>query len=755
MGNLKKVIRTVEEKCVKCYTCISVCPVKYCQDATGDAVHIDQNLCIGCGNCIKACTHNARVGIDDFEEFMTDVSNGKNIIAIVAPAAAANFPDKYLNLNGWLKSLGVKAIFDVSFGAELTIKSYIDHIVNNSPKAVIAQPCPAIVTFIEIYKPELIKYLAPADSPMLHTIKMAKRYYPEYNNHKVVIISPCYAKKREFDETGIGDYNITYKSIDKYLSENRISLSSYGREEFDNSPAERAVLFSTPGGLMRTAERDVPGITGKTRKIEGVEIIYHYLDRLDEMVDTGRAPLLIDCLNCEMGCNGGPGTLNQHKHFDEVEWLIEQRNKEMVELYKNKKNVENEKSINELIDDNWEAGLYARNYVDRSANYDVKMPDEGQLKEIYAQMMKYSDKDIYNCASCGYNSCEAMAVAIFNGLNVPENCHHYKEANLHKVSAEVEQNSQKLKAAVNDMTRSANRQLNYIDHIVGVIVEFRNTLENIRNALEVQDNKIKNSAQFIRKLSEGIDSVYKSADSMKVKAGEDAEKAQSGKDTVYMVFEKVNDINSRMNYISMEIEQVGTHTHNVSEMLKDIDTVAKQTNLLALNSAIEAARAGVHGKGFAVVADEVKKLAGRSEEVTKSITVVLDQINKYVSTSIQAVNDGKNITDQGSQLANEASAHLTEIIDSMGNINNMFREITGISAEQSGAAKSVLENSEQLTELSRKIKAQINKKVENVNSVLKAFNDLKKIARASKDAAKNLEAMSERMHNDVVKFSEN
>jgi iron only hydrogenase large subunit-like protein len=106
--------------------------------------------------------------------FLNYIKFNKDVVAIAAPAVAANFPDLYLNLNGWLKSLGVAAVFDVSFGAELTIKSYLEHQKENNPKAIIAQPCPAIVTYIEIYRPELVKYLAPADSPMLHTIKMIK-----------------------------------------------------------------------------------------------------------------------------------------------------------------------------------------------------------------------------------------------------------------------------------------------------------------------------------------------------------------------------------------------------------------------------------------------------------------------------------------------------------------------------------------------------------------------------------------------------
>src|ERR1035437_3854238 len=278
---LSKIIEVDKEQCVNCHRCIAVCPVKFCNDGSGEYVKLNENLCIGCGECLDACSHNARLIIDDFEFAIKALQNRERIVAIVAPAIAAVFPGQYLKFNGWLKSLGVAAIFDVSFGAELTIKSYLEHIKVNKPKAVISQPCPAIVTFIEIYHPELLSYLAPADSPMMHTIKLVKEFYPQYSSYNTILISPCAAKKREFDEVGLGDYNVTMKKLAEHISKNNINLSSYSEVPFDNDPAERAVLFSTPGGLLRTALRENPDVMSISRKIEGPKTIYHYLSHLE------------------------------------------------------------------------------------------------------------------------------------------------------------------------------------------------------------------------------------------------------------------------------------------------------------------------------------------------------------------------------------------------------------------------------------------------------------------------------------------
>ena len=365
MHKIVPVISVDKDKCLNCHRCISVCPAKFCNDGSGDYIKINSDLCLGCGHCIDACVHGARVGIDDFSDFLNDLSKKEKIIAIVAPAIAVSFKGKDKKINGWLKSIGVEAVFDVSFGAELTTKSYVEYIKNKNPKLVIAQPCPALVTYCQIYKPNLLKYLSPAGSPMAHTMQMIKEFYPQYKNHKIAVISPCYAKKREYNEIHLGDYNVTMRSIDSYFKARNINIASFKDEDYYNPPAERAVLYSTPGGLMRTAQRFVPGIENSIRKIEGYPHVMNYLDELDGELSQNKEPLfkLIDCLNCAEGCNGGAGTCTQGMTLDEKERYVEQRKADREKLWKTsdvKKG--NLKKLNSTIDKYWKPGIYDRKY---------------------------------------------------------------------------------------------------------------------------------------------------------------------------------------------------------------------------------------------------------------------------------------------------------------------------------------------------------------------------------------------------------
>ena len=493
--SLVKVINVDADKCQNCHACISVCPSKFCNDGSGDHVKINDDLCIGCGQCLVACTWGARTIVDDTDEFISDLKRGVPIVTVVAPAIAASFPNTYLNLNGWFKKEGVSANFDVSFGAELTIKSYLEHVKANSPKSVISQPCPAIVSYIELYKPELLDYLAPADSPMLHMVKMIKEFYPQYKDHKVAIISPCIAKKREFEETGYGDYNVTMTNLKEYFKKNSISLERYERLDYDNPQAERAVLFSTPGGLLETADRWSHGIRSKIRKIEGPHTIYEYLKDLNRDIAGLKAPLIIDCLNCEKGCNGGTGTDCKELSMDELESLINRRKELMQKRYFNGNDssdateVEKDEIIQErivgLIDEYWKPGLYDRAYVDRSNHKLIMNVPKKNLEEIYKSMLKEKPEDHKNCSACGYGNCEDMAIAIYNGLNKPGNCHYYQQKLL-------DINSDKRKAVVTEFQKliteefDSEKLLARFDPIIKAIegISFQTSLLSINASIE-------------------------------------------------------------------------------------------------------------------------------------------------------------------------------------------------------------------------------------------------------------------------------
>ncbi|MCK9331068.1 MAG: methyl-accepting chemotaxis protein [Candidatus Cloacimonetes bacterium] len=604
--NLSKVVYVDEEKCVNCHQCIAVCPVSLCNNGSLDFVTINDNLCIGCGRCVDACRHDARFLVDDSQRAFDDLKRGVKAIAVVAPAIAVSFPDNELKINTLLKNIGVEAVFDVSFGAELTIKSYLEYVKTKKPKLVIAQPCPAIVSYIEIYKPELLPYLAPADSPMLHTVKMVKEFYPQYKNHKVIIISPCVAKKREFIETSLGDYNLTIYRLEQYIEKNRININSLKETEYDSPPAERAVGFSAPGGLLLTAIREVPGIFPDVRKIEG-EMIYEYLDGLYEQLEKRHTPLIIDCLNCEKGCNGGPGTSNDKKHLDELEYYTKKRMQKQIDKY-NKLSEEEKDILRKNIDKYWKPGLYDRKYINLKSNNNLRQPNDQQLKEIYLKMNKTKPEDFKHCSSCGYNDCETMAIAIFNGLNKINNCHFYlqdKIKDTHKKHNEI----------VNQATAKIHDSLADIDK------------------LNVMLDDINNQSQSVVMLIQMLNEIYN--------------KFQDCSVTVYKENDNVNNLvhtskvaEEKIKTSSNEIIDIQKNIKNIFSITEIINDISSQTNLLALNAKIQAVHAGDFGKGFGVISDEIKILANSVSENANQIHDMIENVTQQIKIASQSSTDG-------------------------------------------------------------------------------------------------------------------
>ena len=434
---MKETIKNNHELCTGCNRCVRECPMEMAnityQDEAGNIkVKIDHTKCITCGRCVSACKHNARQYIDDTERFFDDLSSGVPISLIAAPAIHTNIPD-YKKLFTCLKKLGVNRIYDVSLGADICVWAHIRHIektdavfknhtkdhkddINAQMRQkdklhLITQPCPAIVSYCEMYRHDLLKYLSPVQSPMASIAIYMKKY--EGITDRIAALSPCIAKADEFEATGLTQYNVTFARLREYIENNKIEISSLEETGFDHYESAMGAVFPMPGGLKENIEF----FLGKSLCVDKAEG-YNVYERLKTYAETPNdlLPEIFDVLNCHEGCNIGSAGLRAANIF-EINRKMDKRRKNVTDKY--------EKEYFETLYKEYDAKFDLSDFMREYRQVDTMQPSitDADIEKAFELLGKNDyEKQNVDCGACGSDTCHNMARKIALGVNIPIDC---------------------------------------------------------------------------------------------------------------------------------------------------------------------------------------------------------------------------------------------------------------------------------------------------------------------------------------------
>lgn len=431
------------ENCIGCNKCIKVCSaIGACVSKEEDGkarIDVDGSKCVACGSCIDVCVHGAREFKDDTQRFFADLEKGESISLLLAPAFKANYPDEYDSVLGGLKKLGIRRIISVSFGADITTWGYLNYIKEHDFKGGISQPCPAVVSYIERYLPELIPSLFPVQSPLMCAAIYARLKLGITD--RFAFLSPCIAKKLEIEDPhndGLVQYCVTFEHLMKYVKEHDIQgPSAHSEIEYGLGS-----FYPTPGGLAENV-RWFLGDGVYIRQIEGERRLYEWMHQNRDRIRDKKTPfLLIDALNCEKGCICGTAVDPQKSKTDDALYALldirEQSKKDgSSDAWSRTDSPEERlKNYNRQFED-LDLDDFLRGYTDRSAECRYDIPTNEQLEKVFADMNKLTEEARnIDCTCCGYDSCKQMATAIFNGFNHKENCIHYEKAMVAELEVE-------------------------------------------------------------------------------------------------------------------------------------------------------------------------------------------------------------------------------------------------------------------------------------------------------------------------------
>lgn len=602
------------DSCTGCNGCVRVCPVLTSNNATTENhVSVNSDMCIACGACFDKCTHKARDFYDDTEDFFKALKDGRKISVIIAPAFIANYPKEYKRVLGYLKEQGVNHIYSVSYGADITTWGYLKYITENNFLGGISQPCPAIVNYIEKYRPELISRLVPIHSPMMCMAIYIRKYL--HINDDIAFLSPCIAKKLEISDpncNGYVKYNVTFEKLMKHIGKAYRTADEY----IDELEYGMGRLYPMPGGLRENVEHFI-GKDYIVRQVEGEPEAYMYLNEYaDRIRERKELPFMVDILNCQKGCLYGTATEPERNVEDVSLTISKMRSSNEADVKPswfakksasawNTNILSKEERLQKLMEcfSNLNINDFMRKYTSKAVT--IKVPTRQEENDIFLSMFKDTEeKRCINCSACGYSTCKEMVQAIHNGVNVKENCIHYVKDIVSKEKEDV------LRMREHEKSEAEKRNV-LLESIFNKFASLSSTLQDLNIAND-------GSAESATELAE-----------------------------------RVSDLESMSSVLNDAMNTITEFVMAYNQSNEDIASIANQTNLLSLNASIEAARAGMAGKGFAVVATEIRTL---SDSTKKLIEQNKEQANNILPKIDASVDTIKKLIDAVQVVAGDVSS---------------------------------------------------------------------------------------------------
>ena len=188
--------------------------------------------------------------------------------------AGENVLDKLVTA---LKIMGADEIYDTIFGADLTVreesKEFLRRLETGENLPLMTSCCPSWVRYVEQERPQFIKNLSSALSPMQMFATVLKDKYREKDAADGrttfhIAIMPCTAKKmeagrEEFRRDGVPnvDLVLTTQEVIKMIKESGIRFQMLEKESPDlpfGMGSGAAEIFGTSGGVAEAVRLPMP-----------------------------------------------------------------------------------------------------------------------------------------------------------------------------------------------------------------------------------------------------------------------------------------------------------------------------------------------------------------------------------------------------------------------------------------------------------------------------------------------------------------
>ena len=293
-------------KCILCGRCIARCSNAHGMgilgfENRGFATFVSpaenrsfaDSPCIQCGQCVNVCPTGALMEKSEIDKVDEAFKAGKHVIVQAAPAVRAAIGEEFDNPVGTpctgkmiaaLRRLGFERVYDVNFGADLTIMEegteLLGRLQNGGVLPMITSCSPGWINYAEYNYGDLLPHLSSCKSPHEMQGAIIKSYWAQEKGIDpkdifVVSIMPCVAKKFEKEREQLitngnpdVDAVLTTRELARMIRRAGIMFNRLPDEEWDQDImgdyTGAAVIFGVTGGVMEAALRTVYfKLTGK------------------------------------------------------------------------------------------------------------------------------------------------------------------------------------------------------------------------------------------------------------------------------------------------------------------------------------------------------------------------------------------------------------------------------------------------------------------------------------------------------------
>jgi iron only hydrogenase large subunit-like protein len=386
---------TNEAECQDCYKCLRACPVKAISVSGGHA-QVRAESCIACGRCVATCPPKAKQVRDDLGMVQRLMADGATVVASLAPSWVAEFPDLSAGqLIAGLRAIGFTQVSETALGAR-AVSAAVARLRSESPERLwLSTACPSAVDFVRKHRPHLLPALTPLASPALTHARMLHEALP---GCRVVLISPCVAKKREADEhPDLLAVAITFADLRRWWNEaGVVPAALVASESFALGASAEAALYPVEGGMLTGVRKhgrgDDPGLAACSG-ITDLDLSLAGLSPAD-------GAMFVETLACVGGCVNGPG-------MTPGGFVLKRRAT--------------------VLDRPQHGDGTVMPAVETALAWPgLPLPadtiDERVLAEAMARTGKRSREDELNCSGCGYETCRDFAGALVAGRAEPNQC---------------------------------------------------------------------------------------------------------------------------------------------------------------------------------------------------------------------------------------------------------------------------------------------------------------------------------------------